>query len=52
MFKEREVAEWERLNFIKGVDEPRRKLLRLTVSLGGLKFSLSHFVITLRQRSL
>ena len=48
----KEAAEWERLNFIKGVNEPRRKLFRLTVSLGGLKFSLSHFVITLRQRSL
>ena len=48
----KEAAEWERLNFIQGVNEPRRKLFRLTVSLGGLKFSLSHFVIALRQRSL
>ena len=28
----KEAAEWERLNFIKGVNEPRRKLFRLTVS--------------------
>ena len=41
------AVEWERLNFIKGVNEPRRKLFRLTVCWGGggLKFSLSHFVI-------
>ena len=30
----KEAAEWKRLNFIKGVNDPRRKLFRLTVSLG------------------
>ena len=52
MFKDKRRSEWERLNFIKGVNEPRRKLFRLTVCWGGGSEvqSLSHFVITLKTK--